>query len=190
MAGLRSGIFLLEVLEDVAHAQARAAHLVGVRGADALARGAHLVLALLCLVGSVEHAVRGHDEMSLLRDVQALAQRVSALLQRLRLVHEQVRGQHHAVADDVHLVALEDARRDAPQHILLALELQRVASIGATLKTRHHIIARGKHVDHLTLAFVAPLKPQQDVHFSFIHFSIEFFLFFLVITPWQVEQMP
>ena len=69
VAGLGCGIFLWEVLQNVAHAQTRAAHLVSVGGADALTRGAHLVLALLRLVGSVEHAVRGHDEVCLLRDV-------------------------------------------------------------------------------------------------------------------------
>ena len=46
MTSLVSLIFSFEVIEDVTHAQAVAAHLVGIGGTDALTRGANAVLAL------------------------------------------------------------------------------------------------------------------------------------------------
>ena len=70
MARLQFGIFRFEILEDVAHAQSVARNLVGIGRTDALAGGAHLVLALLSLVGSVQHAMSRHNEMGFPRDVQ------------------------------------------------------------------------------------------------------------------------
>ena len=180
MACLGGSIFLLKMLQNVAHAQTGAAYLVGIGGANALTRGAHLVLALLSLVGGIEHAVGGHNEVRLLRNMQALLQRVSALLQRLGLVHEEVGSQHHTIAYNVHLVTLEDARRDAAQHIFLPLKLQCVPGIGASLESGYNIIAGSEHVNYLSLAFVAPLQTQQDVNLSFVHHSCYYLLLFYV----------
>ena len=58
-------ILLLEVVEEVAHAQSVAAHLVGVGRTDALARGAYLRLAFRRLVGFVKQTVGRQDEMRL-----------------------------------------------------------------------------------------------------------------------------
>ena len=179
MAGLGGCIFLLEVLQNITHTQAGAAHLVGIGGADALAGGAHLVLAFLSFVGSIEHTVGGHNEVCLLRDVQALLQWVPALFQCFCLIHEEVGSQHHAVADDIYLVALEDARGNAAQHIFLSLEFQCVPCVGAALETGHHVIAGSEHVDYLSLAFIAPLQSQQDVNLSFVHHFCCYLLFYV-----------
>ena len=169
MAGLVGSILLFEVVEDVTYAQTVAAHLVSIGRANALTGGAYLVLALLCLVGSVEYAVGGHDEMCLLRNVQALTQLMAAGLQCLCLLHEEVGGEHDAIADNVYLATLEDARGDGAKNILLTFKLQGVSSIGTALETGYHIILRGQHVDHLTFSFVAPLESQQDINFTLIH---------------------
>ena len=109
VTGLSGSILFREVLQDIAHTETVAAHLVGIGGADALARRTHLVLALLGLVGSIEHTMRRHNQVCFLRNMQSALQLVSALLQRFGLVHKQVGSQHHAVADNVHLATLEDA---------------------------------------------------------------------------------
>ena len=100
---------------------------------------------------------------------QALNSSVSALFQCFRLVHEEIGCQNHAVADYVYLVALENARGDAAQHIFLPLELQRVPCVGTTLESGHHVITGSEHVDYLSLSFIAPLQSQQDVNLSFVH---------------------
>ena len=70
MTGLRFGVFLGDVLENITYTQTITADFVGIGRADALAGGAHLVLALLGLIGSIEHTMGRHDEMGLLRDMQ------------------------------------------------------------------------------------------------------------------------
>ena len=182
MTGLGGSILLVEAVQNVTHAQTVTAHLVGIRRTDALTRGANLVLTLCSLIGSVQHTVRGHNQVCLLRDVQTRLQLVAARLQGLCLVHEEVRGKDHTVANDVDLATLENARGHRAQHVLLTLELQRVTSIRTTLETGYHIILRGQHVDHLTFSFIAPLQSQQNVNFSFVHccFFLSFILNFLL----------
>ena len=58
-------IFLLEVVEEVAHTQSVAAHLVGLGRTDALARGTYLRLAFRRLVGFVEQTVGRQDKVRL-----------------------------------------------------------------------------------------------------------------------------
>ena len=65
MALFSRSIFLLEAVEEVAHAQSIAAHLVGVGRTDALARGAYLRLAFRRLVGFVEQTMGRQDEVRL-----------------------------------------------------------------------------------------------------------------------------
>ena len=69
MTSLGLGVLLREVLEDIAYAQTVTADFIGISRTDALASGTHLVLSLLSLVGSIEHPMGGHNQMSLLRDM-------------------------------------------------------------------------------------------------------------------------
>ena len=71
VAGFEGTVFFFEAVEDVAHAEADAGGLVAVSRADAFAGGANLALALGGLIGTVEHAVGGQDEVGALADVQA-----------------------------------------------------------------------------------------------------------------------
>ena len=109
MGSLVCLVFLLEIVEDIAYTESATRHLVGVCRTYALACSTHLVLALRGFDGSVEHTVCGHNEMSLLRDVQTALKVVSALLKILSLLHEEVGSEYHAVADDVDLASLENA---------------------------------------------------------------------------------
>ena len=175
MAGFVGGIFLFEVVEDIAYAQTIAGNLIGIGGTNALAGGTYLVLAFLGLIGGIEQTVGGHDEMGLLGDMQALLQFMAAGLERLGFLHEQVGSQYDTITDDIRFSTLEDARGNGAKHILLALELQRMTGIGTALKTSHHIILRGEHINYLTFSFVAPLQTQQDIYFSLIHCCFIYF---------------
>lgn len=157
VAGFGGGILLVEVVQQVAHAQTVATHLVGIGRTDALACRPHFGIALGSLISGVEQTVGRHDEMSLLRNVKALLQVVTRGFERFGLSLEEGRVEHHAVTDDIHLVALKNSRRNRAEYILLAFELQRMAGIRATLKTGHHVIARRQYVDDFAFAFVAPL---------------------------------
>ena len=157
MAGLGGRIFLLEVMENVAHTQAVAAYLVGVGGTDALAGGAYLGIALGRLVGSIEHPMGGQDEMGFLRDVETLLQGMAGGFEGFGFGLEQRRVEHHAVADDVHLVALEDSGRYGTEHIFLSFEFKGMSRIGTSLETGNDIVAGSQYVNDFPLAFIAPL---------------------------------
>ena len=72
MACLVSGILLLEMVQDITYAQTISRDLVCISRTNALTGSTYLILTLLCLIGSIQHTVGRHDEMSLLGDVQAL----------------------------------------------------------------------------------------------------------------------
>ena len=191
MAGFVGGIFLFKVVEDIAYAQTIAGNLIGIGGTDAFAGGTYLVLAFLGLIGGIEQTMGGHDEMGLLGDMQALLQFMAAGLERLGFLHEQVGSQYDTITDDIYLTTLEDARGNGAKHILLALELQRMTGIGTALKTSHHIILRGEHINYLTFSFVAPLQTQQDIYFSLIHCCFIYFgSFFSVLHDSYASSWP
>ena len=160
-----SCVFSLEIGQDVAHTQTVAAHLVGICGANALARRADFGLALGGFIGLVQQTVSRQDEVCFLRDEETLREVVAALSQFLSLFHEEQWVEHHAVADDVQLAALENARWDAAQHVFLTVELQRVAGVRTALKACHNVVARGQYIDHLAFALVAPLEAEEYIYF-------------------------
>ena len=181
MTRLSLSILLLKVLKDVTYTQTVTAYLIRISRANALTRRTNLVLALLSLIGSIEHPVSRHDEMSLLGDMKTGMEIMAACLECLCLVHEEIGSQHHTIADDIHLATLEDTRGNRAQHILLTFELQRMAGIRTTLEACNHIVLRGQHIDHLTFSFITPLQSEQDVNFSFVHNNYLFSLTFLLI---------
>ena len=190
-------ILSLEIVKDITYAKTRAAYLVSIGRTDALTGGTHLVLTLRSLDGSVKHTMSRHDEMSLLGDVQATLQVVTALLQVLSLLHEEVWSQDDTVTNNVHLSTLEDTRRDRAKNVLLPLKLQGMACVRTALETSYDIILRGQHVNHLTFTFIAPLKTQQDIYFTCVHFLSSYFDFsilsvlrFRVILAWQALHTP
>ena len=170
MASLMSGIFLFEVVEDVTHAESIARDLIGIGRTNALTGGAYLVLTLLRLIGCIEQAMGGHDEVGLLGDMQAVLQLMTASLQCLGFLHEQVGSQDDTIAYDIRFVSLENTGGNGAKHIFLTFELQRMTGIRTSLEASHHIILGGEHINDLTFSFIAPLQAQQDINFSLIHF--------------------
>ena len=128
---------------------------MGPIGADALARGAHFVLALGSFVGAVEDAVCGQDQVSAGADVQAAFEVVAGSFQFAGLLHEKVGGDDAAVADDVQLALVEDARGDGAEHKLLAIEDDGVTGIGATGEAGYNVVFGGEDINDLTFSFVA-----------------------------------
>jgi hypothetical protein len=166
VARLRRSVDRPEVgAQQIAHAHAVAAHLVRVGGTDALARSADLGAALRRFVGGVEDAVRGQDQVGLLRNAELPREVVAALGELLRLGAEQDGVEHHAVADDVGLAALKNTRRDRTEHVLLAVELEGMTGIGTALKTGYDFITGSQHVHYLPLALVAPLQAEDHIYF-------------------------
>ena len=96
--------------------------------------------------------------MSLLADFKKLFHLHATLFKSFGLFHEQYRVKHHTVAYHVDAAFLEDAARNRTEHILVALEFQRVSGIRSALETRHHVIARGEHIHDLAFSFIAPLE--------------------------------
>lgn len=172
VACLECSVFGFESVEDVTHAQTYTCSLVAIGRANALTRGAHLVLALGGLVGAVEHTMGGENQMGALADVQTLGQLIASCLQLVGFCHEEVGGNHATIADDVHLALVEDAGGNGTEHEFLAIEDDGVAGIGAASKTGYHVVTRGEIVDHFAFAFVAENDTQKGIHFSFSHSCI------------------
>ena len=122
MAFLQRVVFREEIALDVAHTQPHACCFVAISRADALAGGAHFVLALRRFVGAVEHAVRGQNEVSAAADVQAVGDGIACGFQFARLGHEQVGRNDATVADQIQFTGIEDARGDRTEHKFLSVE--------------------------------------------------------------------
>ncbi len=171
VARLRTVVDRAEIgVQQVAHADARAADLVGVGRTDALARGADLRAALRRLVGRVEGAVGRQDQVGLFRDAELRTQVVAAGREPLGLLAEEHGVEHHAVADDIGFAALENARRNRAEDIFFTVELQSMTGVRPSLETSYDLIRGGQHIDHLAFAFVAPLQAENDVYF--FHFRL------------------
>ena len=171
VAGLGAGIDRLEIgAQQIAHAHAVAADLVGVGGTDALAGGADPVAALGSLVSGIEDSMRGKNEVRLLGDAELAGEIVAALGQLLGLGPEQDGIDDHTVADDIGLATLENPRRNRAQDVLLTVELKRMAGIGTALETRYDLVAGRQYIHDLALALVAPL--QTEDHVDFFHYEL------------------
>ena len=166
---LQGGILFVEMVKDVSHSQADACGLVAICWADALPGGAHFGFAFCGFVGTVQHPVRGQDEVCPFADVQALFQVVSCGFEFFGFGHEQVRRDDTAVSDDVHFVFGEDARGDGAEHEFLAVEDDGVSRVRAAGEAGDHVIIRSEHVHDFSFSFISENDSQQGVDFSFLH---------------------
>ena len=152
-------------LGEVADADAAAADLVLVGGADAARGRADLALAAARFGQHVELAVVRQDQVRLVADEQAAADVDAEPGQLVHLREQRRRIDDHAVADDAGDAVVQDAGRDEVQDELLAAHVDRVAGVVAALVARHDVEARRQQIDDLALAFIAPLGAQHcDVH--------------------------
>ena len=170
VAGLQGFVLRQEVVLYVAHAQACAAGFLAVCRADALACGANSCGTLRCLVCAVEHAVRGQYQVGAAADVEPAVQVVACRFKLLGLGHEEVWSDDASVADDVELPLVENARGDAAQDELLAIEDDGVAGVWTACEACHYVVFGCEDVHHLAFAFVSEDDAQQGIHFSFCHY--------------------
>jgi hypothetical protein len=76
----------------------------------------------------------------------------------LQLTAEYYRVEDDAIANYVEDVRVENAARHLVQHVLLAIEGEGMAGVGATLKAGYGIVGRGEYVNDFSFSFVAPLE--------------------------------
>ena len=78
------------------------------------------------------------------------------------LVEQRLRIQHDAVADDRQLALADHPRGQQRELVGYPIDDQRMARIVPALKAHHDVGLLGEPVDHLPLAFVAPLGANHD----------------------------
>jgi hypothetical protein len=76
----------------------------------------------------------------------------------LQLAAEYYRVEDDAIADYVEDVGVENATWHLVQHVLLAIEGEGMAGVGAALKAGYGIVGRGEHIHDFSFSFVAPLE--------------------------------
>ena len=152
-----------DLLLEVADAEADAAHLVAISGADAAPGGSQPVVAAHALFEAVEDRVVAHDHVRALADDQVVGLQ-AALAQLLDLLQDHTRIDHHAVADDARDLRVEDSAGQQLELELAVLGDHGVAGVVAALWADHEVGLLGQVVDDLALALVAPLPADDDDH--------------------------
>jgi hypothetical protein len=149
-------------LEEIGHAQGAARDLVFVRRADAATGGADGVRSARMLACPIEGHVRGQNERTARRDAQAIEHRHALVDQDLGFLEQRLERQHDAVADEAACAVPQDARGNQRQYVLLTADHQRVSGVVAALEARDGSRALHQQVDDLALAFIAPLRADDD----------------------------
>jgi hypothetical protein len=70
----------------------------------------------------------------------------------------------NAVADHTGDVRVKHPGWDKMQDVLFIANAHRVSGIGPSLVAGDDVGVLGKHVDYFSLAFIAPLRPKDDLH--------------------------
>ena len=111
----------------------------------------------------VEVAVQRQDEGRVLGDPQVLGRDRDPLpRQPLDLVDERVRIDDDAIADDRELARAARPRRQKAQLVADAVDDKGMAGVVAALEAHDDVGALRQPVDDLALAFVAPLRSDDD----------------------------
>src|SRR5262249_44829243 len=110
----------------------------------------------------VDGDVVREDERARFRDAQPVHHVHARLLELRDLVDERARADHDAVADEALHLRVQDARGDEAQDRLAPFDHQRVPGVVPALEANDAAHVIGEPVDHLALALVAPLRPDDD----------------------------
>ena len=148
-------------IEQILHADADAQRLVGVGRPDAAASRSDLELAEPALARLVDRQVPRHDHVRVARDVHASRGGEPARLELVDLRQEHGRVDDAAGTDDAGLAG-DDAARDLADLVRLAADHDRVPCVRAALIAAHEIRVLREQVDDLALAFVSPLRADDD----------------------------
>ena len=146
-------------VHEIGNPKTPTARFVLIRRANASTRGSDFLCRLI-LRNLVEQTVIGHHQMRLLTDAYPPLDGDTSSLQALVFFGKTERLDHHPVAQKTPLARVEDPRGDLMQNEFIVPDMDGVTGIGPTLITGHHMNLRGKHVDDLALALVAPLATQ------------------------------
>ena len=149
-------------IEEILHPDRAAGDLVFVRRADAAARGADLGVAHRAFARLVECHVIGEHERAGRRDLEPRPHRHACAFELADLLQQRRRRHHDAVADVDRDARAQDARRNQPQHGLLAVDDERVSGVVSALEPHDALRVLGQPVDDLALAFIAPLGADDD----------------------------
>ena len=155
--------------EDVPHAEAVAAGLVHVGGADALEGGADLGLPLGGFAGGVQHPVRRQDEVCTLGDDQLAGDGARDLLDGGDLFHKDHRVDDHPVADHIDRPLPEDPGGNRVQHETVPVEDQGMSRVGTALEAGDHLVTGCEHIHDLAFALVPPLEAEHYVQTILFH---------------------
>ena len=156
-------------MQNIAYTQTYASSFVAVSGTDAFTRGTNLVLAFGSLVGTVEHAVRGQNQVSTTADVQTFGEFVTGSFQFVSLSHKEVGSNDATITNDIDFTLVENARGDGTEYELLSVENDGVSGIRSTGKTCHHVVTRCKVIYYFSFALISENDTKQGINFSFCH---------------------
>jgi hypothetical protein len=151
-------------VEHVFEAQAAAGGLIGIGGADAAPGGADLRGAAGALLGRIQGAVSGGDEMGGVGEAQAGGGQVDAGgAQGLDLLKEGGGVDDQAAADHADGVRVDHAGGDEVQLECLPAGGDGVAGVVSAVVAGDDVSLGGKQVDDAALAFIAPLGANDDI---------------------------
>ena len=151
-------------VHEVADADAYAVDFVGIARSDAVFRRADLSVALELFIFFINADMIRHDDMRTRGNFQ-FADLHAFGGHAFDFFKEDFRIDNDAAADDVRGALTEDAGRDAADHEVVAVELQRVAGVRTALEAGDGGVARRKHVHDLSFPLISPLESEDNVKF-------------------------
>ena len=150
-------------LEKIAGAHADAGGLVFIAGADAPAGGSYFLPGARAFPRLVQAFVVGHDDLGFVADFQPVRPHIQAPRhQGVHFLAEDLRVQHHAVADEAEGSGVQNAGRDKMQRVFLALDDDRVSGVVAPGEPHDHLGRGRQQIDNFALAFIAPLRADNN----------------------------
>ena len=102
------------------------------------------------------------NQVRLLADEQPVADVDAESRQLLDLGEQRLRIDDHAVADDAGDALVQDARRNEVEHELAAADIHGMPRVVPALIAGHDGKMRRHQIDDLALAFVTPLRAEND----------------------------
>ena len=155
-------------LQQVAHPQPASRHFVFVGRADPAGSRANLVRPARAFRGFVQLPVIRENQMSAVADVQASLHVDPGFGKGRNFCHQRRRIHNRACSDHGMLFRAKYSAGDKLKHVAVFPDDDRVPRVVAARNTRDVIKRSCKVVNHLALAFIAPLRSDHDHRFHAI----------------------
>ena len=146
-------------VSQVENANAAAAVLVLVGRADSATSRSDLLAGRALAV--YELVIRQH-EVRAIADVQPALDVDPVRDQLVDLREQRLDVEHHSVADRAPHAGVQNSARDLVEHERLVADVHGVAGVGAALVANDPVRALGEDINELALAFVSPLRADDD----------------------------